>query len=113
MCIPSTWGNGTGEVPKPMILLRRRHITLQLNSLKQHRYGTVLQREENMRIRSLRATAARRDAEVERDRALELTLEVLKRKQQDKTGGTARRLTSGIDNKKFKSTTLATSVGEN
>lgn len=43
-----------------------------------------------MRIRELRAMAAREEAEIERDRALELTLEVLRRRQADKRRGMER-----------------------
>jgi len=42
---------------------------------------------EKQRIRTLRAIAAQEEAEIERDRALELTLEVLRRKQADKRRG--------------------------
>lgn len=37
-----------------------------------------------MRVRALRAMEAREEANIERDRALELTLEVLRRKQAEK-----------------------------
>ena len=43
-----------------------------------------------MRVRALRATAAREEAEIERDRALELTLEVVRRRQADKRQGKSR-----------------------
>lgn len=43
-----------------------------------------------MRVRALRAMAAREEVEIERDRALELTLEVLRRRQADKRRGTSR-----------------------
>ncbi|CAM9971560.1 unnamed protein product [Ectocarpus sp. 6 AP-2014] len=42
---------------------------------------------EKMRVRALRALAAREEAEIDRDRALELTLEVLRRKHADKRRG--------------------------
>lgn len=45
------------------------------------------QHAEKMRVRALRAIAAQEEAEIERDRALELTLEVLRRKQADKRRG--------------------------
>lgn len=78
-----------------MGFLRHRLTVLQRNYLRQNRHP-FRQCEENVSVRSLRATAARRGGEIERDRALELTLEVLKRKQQGRAGGTTRRLTSGI-----------------
>lgn len=49
-----------------------------------------LQHDEKMRIRALRAMEARAEADVERDRALELTLEVLRRRQADKRRGMGR-----------------------
>lgn len=48
------------------------------------------QHAEKMRVRALRAIAAREEAEIERDRALELTLEVLRRKRADKRRGISR-----------------------
>ncbi|CAM9952553.1 unnamed protein product [Ectocarpus sp. 13 AM-2016] len=42
---------------------------------------------EKMRVRALRALVAREEAEIDRDRALELTLEVLRRKHADKRRG--------------------------
>ncbi|CAM9111508.1 unnamed protein product [Ectocarpus sp. 4 AP-2014] len=42
---------------------------------------------EKMRVRALRALAAREEAAIDRDRALELTLEVLRRKHADKRRG--------------------------
>lgn len=46
-----------------------------------------IQHDEKMRVRALRAVAAREEAEIERDRALELTLEVLRRRHADKRRG--------------------------
>ncbi|CAM9254846.1 unnamed protein product, partial [Hapterophycus canaliculatus] len=45
---------------------------------------------EKMRVRALRDIAARHESEVERDRALELTLEVLRRKRAEKLRGISR-----------------------
>lgn len=59
---------------------------------------------EKQRIRTLRAIAAQEEAEIERDRALELTLEVLRRKQADKRRGISRsRSTQGKMHKPFRS----------
>lgn len=49
-----------------------------------------IQHAEKMRVRELRAMAARAEAEIERDRALELTLEVLRRRQANKRRGMGR-----------------------
>lgn len=61
-----------------------------------HAHVEIIQQAEKMRVRALRAKAAREDADIERDRALELTLEVLRRKQAEKRRGIGRaKSTSG------------------
>lgn len=55
-----------------------------------HHMINNMQHAEKIRVRALRAMAAREEAEIERDRALGLALEVLRRRQADKRRGIGR-----------------------
>lgn len=70
-------GENVGEVP---------HTQTTCSAAPLHPRKTNKQAEK-MRVRALRALAAREEAEIDRDRALELTLEVLRRKHADKRRG--------------------------